>query len=47
MKIWGGPESIYFEIWGGRGPLGPPGSSAYVLPGAMASIKRKRVVRII
>ena len=26
----GGAENIYFEIWGGRGPPGPPGSSAYV-----------------
>ena len=25
----GGAESINFEIWGGRGFLGPPGSSAY------------------
>ena len=25
----GGAESIYCEIWGGRGPPGPPGSSAY------------------
>ena len=26
-----GPKALYFEIWGGRGPLGPPGSSAYVI----------------
>ena len=31
VEIWGGAESINFEIWGGGGggPLGPPGSSAY------------------
>ena len=33
IEIWGGGggggESIYFEIWGGYGPPGPPGSSAY------------------
>ena len=28
VEIWGA-ENIYFEIWGGRGPPGPPGSSAY------------------
>ena len=27
----GGGESRYFEIWEGRGPPGPPGSSAYAL----------------
>ena len=27
----GGAEIIYFEIWGGHGPPGPPGSSAYVM----------------
>ena len=30
----GGGEIIYFEIWGGHGPPGPPGSSAYVVTGA-------------
>ena len=29
VNIWCGAENINFEIWGGRGPLGPPGSSAY------------------
>ena len=23
VKIWGGGESIYFEIWGGVAPLAP------------------------
>ena len=48
VEIWGGggAESIHFEIWGGRGPPGPPGSSAYVVDHLPKEINRPSCVSV-